>query len=76
MSKLPKLKVKVFPGYSTEEVHDFEHAKDLPFPDAPIFVEGQRISSYEELVQLAAQDSYKDKEFLEVVITPLLPAGG
>ena len=68
MPKLPKLKVKTFPGYSSEEVRDFEQAKDLPFLDVLIFVEGQRINSYEEFVQLAAQDSYTDKEFLEVMV--------
>jgi len=57
MPKLPKLKVKNFPGYSSEEVRDFEQAKDLPFLDVLIFVEGQRINCYEEFVHLAAQES-------------------
>lgn len=68
MPKLPKLRVKTFPGGSSEETHDFEQAKDLPFLDVLIFVEGQRINSYEELIQLAAQDSYRDKESLEVMV--------
>jgi len=66
--KLPKLKVKTFPGYSTEEVRDFEQAKDLPFSYFFIFLEGQRVNSYEDFLQLAAQDSYKDKEFLDVMV--------
>ncbi len=67
MPQLPKLRVKTFPG-SSEETRDFEQAKDLPFLDVLIFVEGQRINSYEELVQLAAQDSYQNKESLEVMV--------
>jgi len=76
MSRLPKLKIKIIPGNPEGEVRELEQAKDLPFPDFPIFAEGQRINSYEELVQIATQDNYKDKEFLEVVMTPVLPAGG
>lgn len=67
MPKLPKLRVKTFPS-SNEETRDFEQAKDLPFLDVLIFVEGQRINSYQELVQLVAQDPYKDRESLEVMV--------
>ncbi len=68
MPRLPKLKVKMFPEHSGEEVRDFEQAKDLPFLDNLIFVEGERINSYEEFVQLATQDSYQNREFLEVMV--------
>ncbi len=68
MPRLPKLKVKMFPGYTSDEVRDFEQAKDLPFRDNLIFVEGERINSYEEFVQLTAQDSYQNREFLEVMV--------
>ena len=41
-----------------------------------IVAEGQVIKSYEELVQLATQDSYKDKEFLEVWLLAVEIGGG
>ena len=71
MSKLPKLKIKKhFGGYPLEEkICDFEQAKDFLFNyggSVIVAVERQVTHSYEELVQLATQDCYKDKEFLEV----------
>jgi len=78
MSKLPKLKVKRT-WNPVEETHDLEQARHLLFSreaDMLVMVEGQTVNSYEELVQLAAQDNYKDKEFLEVVLAPLWPGGG
>ena len=65
--KLPRLNVKTFPG-SSEEIRDFEQAVDLPFLDVLILVEGRRIGSYEELVQLASQEAYRDRESLEVMV--------
>jgi len=74
MSKLPKLKVKLR-GLS-DDIRDFEQGKYLLFCDhVLILVEGQVINSYEELVQLAAQDGYKDKEFLEVLVTTAVAGG-
>ncbi len=78
MPKLPKLKVRRT-WNPVEETHDLEQARNLLFnrgTDMLVIVEGQMVNSYEELVQLAAQDAYKDKESLEVVMTPLWPAGG
>ena len=78
MPKLPKLKVRRT-WNPVEETHDLEQARHLLFSrgtDMLVIVEGQMVNSYEELVQLATQDAYKDKESLEVVMTPLWPAGG
>ncbi len=78
MSGLPKIKLEQ-PLYPFEEIRDFEEAKHFLFSygaNAMIMVEGQLINSYEEFVQLAAQDCYKDKEFLEVVLLPTLIGGG
>ena len=33
------------------------------------------INSYQELIQLAIQDRYKDKEFLEVILEPVIGGG-
>lgn len=76
MTKLPKLKVKGLGWDISEEIRDFEQAKYLPFGhNVIIVVEGQVIESYEDLIQLAAQDRYKDKEFLEVMFLPIIVGG-
>lgn len=78
MSELPKLKVKRT-WNPVEETHELEQARHLLFSrgaDILVIVEGHMVSSYEELVQLVTQAPYKDKESLEVVMTPLWPAGG
>ena len=80
MSKLPKLKLKMTDGH--EEIHDLEEAKNI-YPDwrfnhgfeTTVLVEGQAVNSYEELVQLATQDKYKDKKFLEVVLLSFIGGG-
>ncbi len=76
MSKLPKLRVKDLVEHSSEEIRDLEQAKCLPFcHHVLIFVEGQVVDSYEELVHLAALDCYKGKESLEVLVTPAMGGG-
>ena len=80
MSKLPKLKVRVWSRISPrarEVIRDFEQAKDFLHFDLNhiITVEGQEIISYEELVRLAAKDCHKDKEFLKVEIVSLMCCG-
>ncbi len=77
MPKLPKLKVSTIRELQpVEEVLDLEQAKYLVFANAIILVEGHRIISYEELVQLAAQERYRNREFLEVDLLPIEVAGG
>jgi len=77
MTGLPKLKVKTIRELEpVEEVRDFEQGRYLFVSDALILIEGLRINSYDELVQLAAQDEYRNREFLEVVLLPLEVAGG
>jgi hypothetical protein len=38
-------------------------------------VEGEVMHSYEELVQLASQDHYKDRDFLEVRVETIIGGG-
>jgi hypothetical protein len=47
----------------------------LNFSDAVILADGKRVHSYDELIRLAALDNYKDKEFIEVVLLPLISGG-
>lgn len=76
MSRLPKLKIKLPFGYPSEEVCELEQAKyRFDFVDVVLVVEGQGVHSYDELVQLATQDNYKNKQFLEVVLIPLIEGG-
>ncbi len=78
MSELPKLNIKS-PFPHAQGTFDLEQAKDILFRYGDrtiVTVEGQRVYSYDELVQLAAQDCYKDKEFLEAMVLPSLAAGG
>lgn len=74
----PKLKVMKPFGYPYEEVRNFEESRYFLFSygAAAVVVEGQVINSYEELVRLASQDRYKDRELLEVLIVPPLTGGG
>lgn len=78
MSDLPKLRI-IRTWAASEEIKNLNQARYSLFthgPDMIIIVEGHRIISYEELLHLASGDNYKDKEFLEVVLAPALPAGG
>ncbi len=79
MSKLPKLKVTDCSGYGApkQEIIDFEQARDLLDFDSTVqvIVEGQVLADYDELVQLAAQDRYKDKEFLKVEVMEMIGGG-
>lgn len=76
MSQLPKLKIKLPLGTSSEDVCELEQAKyRFNFDDGVLLVEGQTVHSYDELVQLATQDNYKNKEFLEVVLLQVIDGG-
>ncbi len=77
MYKLPKLKV-ISPYWDVaEEVRDFEQGRYLPFSAASfaVVVEGQVVFSYEELVRLAAEEPYKDKDFLEITLLEIIVGG-
>ena len=76
MSKLPKLKVYQGSWGKNVEIYDFEQVKQFPlFSGNIVVVEGQVIHSYEELAQLAAQERYRDREFLEVLTVAAVGGG-
>jgi hypothetical protein len=69
MSQLPKIKLILPPGYPEEDAFDLEQARTrLDFNGGVITVEGQKVTSYNELVQLATQDKYKDLEYIKVAV--------
>lgn len=76
--KLPKLKIKLPSPNVAEDICDFQEAKyrfnwgHEPFL---ILVEKQPIASYEELIELVKLNQFKDREFLEVELQPLLAGG-
>ena len=76
MANLPKLKVVNTLWDVPEETRDFEQGRGLPFCEqAMIIVEDQVIRSYDELLQLAAEECHRDKEFLKVMILPVIDGG-
>jgi molybdopterin converting factor small subunit len=71
----PKLIIKIF-GSASEDVCELEQARYLlDFEGRIITVEGQTVRSYDELVQIATQDKYQNKEFIEVVLLPPVAGG-
>jgi len=81
MSELPKLKVKWWSLGSPDEeaICTLEQAKEVIFGNRPavlIFVEGEMINSYEELVRLASQERYKGNEVLNVALVVADISGG
>jgi hypothetical protein len=78
MAGTPSLRIKKYFGSSTiqEMIFTLDDARDfMAFfftkdggSNITIAVEGQRINTYEELAQIAGQECYKNKAFVEVGI--------
>ncbi len=76
MSNLPQLKVKKQAWNDNSEIMEFEQAKNFPYEDEIVIsVEGSQICSYQELLNFASQPDQKGKEYLEVVILPMILGG-
>jgi len=78
MSTLPKLKIKIPFGYPNEDICDLEQARyRFNFSSgAVILVEGQAVKSYDELLEIANRDEYKDREYLDAALLTDLASGG
>jgi hypothetical protein len=75
IDQLPKIKVKFF-GFPDEDICSLDQAGHLfGIKNMMVLVDGQRIGSYDDLVQLIAQDRYKDKQSIEVVLLPAIAGG-
>jgi hypothetical protein len=78
MDTLPKLRIKLPSHNEARDICNLEEAKyrfnwgHEPFL---IAVEGQIINSFDDLLELAKQDRFKGREFLEVELQPLLAGG-
>jgi hypothetical protein len=78
MSDLPKIKVIRPAGYPSGEIRELEQARYFLFSYGSgtiVVIDGQVVNSYEELVQLASQEHYRDREFLEAMVAPLFSGG-
>ena len=71
---MPKLMLKPL-GYSNGTLCDLEQAKNLNYNGAMVLIDGKRIHSYDELIQLATQDTYKNREFIDVVLLSTVEGG-
>ena len=77
MSRFPKLKVTHWVDtQASQEVIDFDQAPHFLFNyDVIVAVEGEVIHSYADLVQLASQDRFKDRDFLDVQMETVVAGG-
>ena len=77
ISKLPKLRIESPIIGQPEEICDIGQAKDKLRFDSGILVvtDGQWVGSYDELVRLITQDSYRNKEVLDIKIVPIVGGG-
>jgi hypothetical protein len=72
---LPALKIKYF-GFADEEICDLDQAEYLfGIRDMIVLVDGQRIGSYADLLQLVTGDRYKDTKHIDVVLLPAIAGG-
>jgi hypothetical protein len=73
--RLPKLVIKSL-SRASKEVCELEQAKDrLNFKSGIVLVDGRKVRSYDELVELVSQERYADKESIDVVLMPPLVGG-
>jgi hypothetical protein len=72
---MPKLIIKVF-GDSGEDIYDLQDAgKYLNFTEQVVAMNGKRISSLEEFLQIVAQPEYRDREYIEVTLISAIDGG-
>jgi hypothetical protein len=71
----PLLKIKIF-GYLVEEVSELEQARYIfDYKGKIVLIEGQKVDTFDELVEFADQEKYCRRESLEVVLIPLIAGG-
>jgi hypothetical protein len=70
------VKILLPPGYPEEEAFDLEDApRYLNFERNIIAVDGRLVKSYDDLLKLASQPAYREREYIEIVVA-LIAAGG
>jgi hypothetical protein len=67
ISRPPKLRIKLPSGNPSVYFCELEQARDfMDFSEGVFLVEGQGVASFDDLVKIATQEKYKNREFLEV----------
>jgi hypothetical protein len=75
IARLPKLLIKPM-GRMSDDVCELEQARDrLNFKGMIVLLDGKRVRSYDELAALVTQDSYADKDIIDVVLLPVVAGG-
>ena len=75
-SALPKIRLLLPPGFPEEAPFPLEQARTyLNFKNGIFQVDGQRIGSYEELVHLASQEKYRNREYIDLVFISMVAGG-
>jgi hypothetical protein len=73
--QMPKLIIRVF-GDSGEDIYDLKEAsKYLNFTEQVVSMNGKRISSLEEFLQITAQPEFRGREYIEVTIISAIDGG-
>jgi len=78
MPRMPRLRIRLLSEVATEDTCTLEEAESRfnwgrePFV---IVAENQAIGSYQDLVDLAKEERFRDKEFLDVELQPILIGG-
>ena len=78
MSRLPRLKITEWiDEYPQEQICDLKQAKTFfdRDPSLIVIVDGEVLVSYDELINLATQDIYRDKEYIQAELAPLIGGG-
>jgi hypothetical protein len=77
MANLPKLKIiKSACLDEPDTIQVFEQARSFPFHEELLIVaEGKQINSYDELLKLAQQEQFRNREYLEVIFLPMIVGG-
>lgn len=76
---MPRLKIRsLLDSAEKTEICDLEQAKSR-FAQWPVsiivVVEGHAVNSQEELAHLVSQERYQDREFLDVMVMPVIEGG-
>ncbi len=70
-----KLKIKVV-GVAGDNICEVEQARYIfSLGGRIVMVEGEQVKSYDDLVRLVALDKYRNKEFIELVLVPVVMGG-
>jgi hypothetical protein len=76
LESYPKMRIIRESIENPVEIWDFEQAENLPFGKQQIVVvEGNLVNSYNEFLKLFKNREYQNKEYLEILLLPLVFGG-